>query len=86
MNEPMNHIDPLPIREETTEGIPFRVGFITMEDFKLCAEQVFPYLIEENVLLDIQDPHGVSTFLCSASIYEWLKANGALEQYGKVSS
>lgn len=85
MNIPKNHNDQLPIREEMAEGIPFRVCFIQMEDFKRCADKVFSYMMEEDILLNIQEPDGVSTFLCTAAIYEWLKENNVLDQNEKVS-
>ena len=50
MNIPKNHNDQLPIREEMAEGIPFRVCFIQMEDFKRCANKVFSYMMEEDIL------------------------------------
>lgn len=85
MNTYNNNNDQLPIREEMAEGIPFRVCFIQMEDFKRCADKVFSYMMEEDILLNIQEPDGVSTFLCTAAIYEWLKENNVLDQNEKVS-
>ena len=81
-----NNSDQLPIREEVTDEVPFRVCSIQMEDLKRCADQVFSFMLRRNILLNIEDSHRVSTFLCTASVYELLTKNGAYDPNEKVSS
>ena len=71
------HYDLLLIREEMLAGTAIRIGFIQMNDFKLCAYNASRYVFAGNVLV-ILDSNGNKTVLYTAAVYERLKEHNIL--------